>query len=445
MLKRNEGIRTTVSNFGSSGEGVCLIDGFPVFVQGALPGEEISATVTEARSNFAVARLGQIHRPSPQRTSPLCPYYGRCGGCSMMHMEYGLSLSAKEEMVSSALWHVGRVPRGSYIMEDIIPSPQIYGYRNKAVYRVNPETKKLCYHEARSRRVADIGGCMLQSNLSNAAKAAVESWLASSNNISASSISSVMIRTTRSGDLMVAIITAEKVIHHADKLISAIINEVSGLGNLASLVHCLPQNQDYPGALINVLYGNATVLDRLCGLDFTLSPQAFFQVNPLQTENLYAKAIEYLEPKGKNIIDAYCGAGTISLAAAKAGALHISGIETVAPAVENARYNAAINGISNCAFICETVESALPKLLSRRAYDALIIDPPRKGCSPSALDAIAASNIPTVVYVSCNPATLARDIRRLASAGYRPISLAPADMFPHTPHVETVVLMSRNI
>jgi 23S rRNA (uracil1939-C5)-methyltransferase len=440
MLKRNERIRSTVSNFGSSGEGVCLVDGFPVFVQGALPGEEISATVTEARKNFAVARLGQIHRPSPQRHEPPCPHYGRCGGCSMQHMDYLLSLSAKEEMVSSALWHVGRIPPGSYITESIIPSPQVYGYRNKAVYRVSPETGRLGYHEARSRTVADIGSCMLQSPLSNAAKAALEEWLAASDDIE---LSSVMIRTTRSGDLMVALITAAKTIPFTEKLINMIEKRISGLGVLASLVHCLPQKQDYPGALINVLHGKATVTDRLCGLDFILSPQSFFQVNPLQTENLYAKAIEYLSPKGKNIIDAYCGAGTISLAAANAGALHVSGIENVAPAVENARYNAAINGLSNCAFTCDTVESALPKLLSRQGYDALIIDPPRKGCSPAALDAIAASAIPQIVYVSCSPATLARDLRRLAPAGYRPRALTPADMFPHTSHVECVVLMSR--
>lgn len=436
--------RLRITGVGSELQGVGrLSDGRAAFVPGAIPGELVEVEVTQDRGRFCEASLCAVLEPSPDRVAPACPHAGVCGGCQARHMRYGHTLALKRQIVSDALERIGGIenpPVGETVGCD---DPD--RTRNKAEYPIARQDGKYVVGAfARgSREVVPLTDCLLQKEESVRALNLVSGLLNGLN--CASRLKYLVTRVNGAGDMML-ILCADAPVR--SELTALLPRLRAGLPALKSLYFCQLNRRPahaLDGRCVH-LYGDAVLSETLSGLSFSISPQSFFQVNRPQAERLYALALEAagIAPGcGLRVLDAYCGAGTITLAAAR-WAAHATGVEIVPPAIRDAKANAERNGLAHKArFICADAAVELPHLLSRgERFDAAILDPPRKGADPALLDALAAAQIPTVAYVSCNPATLARDLKRLSSR-YALSWAQPVDMFPWTGHVETVVLMSR--
>ncbi len=429
-----------IHGMGSEMQGVGrLSDGRAAFVPGALPGETVEIRVTRSRDRFVEAELLRIVEPSPDRVAPACPLYGQCGGCQTQHMSYEAALRFKRDRVRDALARIGGVEAPD--VRPTVAADPVLHTRNKAEYDcgVDPRTgeRALGVHLAGSHRVLSVGDCLLQHPLSLKALEAVRELSI------LPSLSGVVTRVTRSGQLMLTLSAPTRALPNEADLASRLRGR---LPELVSLYFCRlnPRPSHALDGQCRLLWGRATVVDELCGLSFELSPQSFFQVNPAQAEKLYAAAIEaaQIQP-GDRVLDAYCGAGTITLCAARRS-VHTMGVEIVAPAVENANRNAKVNGLSDrVKFVLGDAAEEIPRMVARGLRpDVVITDPPRKGMDRPLIDALLQALPRRIVYVSCNPATLARDVKLLGER-YRLEYALPVDMFPLSAHVETVVLMSR--
>ncbi len=434
-----------ITGIGSELQGVGrLADGRAAFVPGAIPGETVEIEITQDKGRFCEASLCSVLEPSPKRASSACPHAGACGGCQGRHMEYGLTVSLKRQVVIDALTRIGGVEAPDVLEPLGCESPE--RIRNKAEYPIARQDGRMVIgaYAGGSRRVVPIRDCLLQRPESVRAL----QWLARhlEGLGCASHLKYLVTRVNRAGKLMM--------IFCADAPVQADIEDLSpalraALPELKSLWLCRLNRRPahaLDGRCVK-LWGLDALPETLLGLDFTVSPQSFFQVNPDQAEKLYAVALEAagIRPGcGMNVLDAYCGAGTITLSAAR-WARRATGIEIVSPAIADAKRNAARNGLADRSdFICGDAAVEIPRLLSGgRRFDAVILDPPRKGADERLLDAVAAARIPVISYVSCNPATLARDVKRLTASGYRLEWARPVDMFPWTGHVETVVKLTR--
>ncbi len=430
----------TISGIGSQLQGVgCLADGRAVFVPGAIPGEVVEIEITREKGRFCEASLSAVLEPSDDRVEPACPFAGDCGGCQGRHMAYGRTLALKRQIVVDALSRLGGVSAPQ--VRETLGCDAPDRYRNKAEYPIAWQDGRpvIGMHAAASRRVVPIDDCLLQAPQSVQALR----WFAARLPALACArqLKGLVTRVNRAGELMLTV-CADAPIRSA---IEDLVPELrKALPMLKSLYLCR-LNRHPAHALdgrCDRLWGAEALRETLLGLDFEVSPQSFFQVNPAQTERLYSAALEAagIAPGCcLNVLDAYCGAGTITLAAARA-AKRALGIEIVAPAIADARRNAAVNGLSERArFLCGDAAREIPRLLARgERFDAAILDPPRKGCDAALLQALAAAQIPAVAYVSCNPATLARDVKLLSSLGYRLKWAQPVDMFAWTGHVEVV-------
>jgi len=438
--------RIKIHGIGSEMQGVGRIaDGRTAFVPGALPGETVDVEITRDANRFCEARLVRIIETSEHRRTPECPHFGLCGGCSARHMNYEYSLQMKRQRVYDALKRIGGVD--DPLVYETMGSEASERCRNKAEYAVYAKDDKVLIgsYAAGSRRIVDLDDCMLQKEESIAAL----KWL--KKNLlrfpCAGRIRYIVTRVNRRGELTLTICADAPVqtdIKNASKAIFA------GIPALKSLYFC-KLNMRPAHALDGVcshVAGDLLQEDELLGLKFELSPQSFFQVNPPQAEKLYEKAIEAAEidrhPEYR-ILDAYCGAGTITLTAAR-HAKYAVGVEIVPPAIENAKKNAARNGLSGkTRFICADAAREIPKLMAKgERFDAVIVDPPRKGCDQALLEALANAKIPVISYVSCNPSTLARDVKILSERGYKLKWAQPVDMFPWTEHVECVASIVRS-
>ena len=429
-----------IHGVGAQLEGVGrLADGRAVFVPGAIPGEQVNIDITRDGGRFCEASLAGILAPSPDRIVPACPHAGVCGGCQARHIRYTRTLALKRQVIVDQLTRIGGQQEPD--VRETVGCDDPDRSRNKAEYPI-------AWRDGRPVIGAFVGGshevipltdCLLQKGESVAALR----WFADHlGDISGGKrLRYLVTRVNRAGELM-AILSGD----------GPVSGELQALApdipSLRSLWYC--QLNRRPGHALDGrcarISGGETLPDTLMGLRFDLSPQAFFQVNPPQAERLYALALEaagVVPGCGLRVMDAYCGAGTITLAAAR-HADHVTGVELVAPAIENAKRGAKVNDLSHKArFICGDAAWEIPRLLARgERFDAVILDPPRKGADEALLNAIAAARIPTVSYVSCNPATLARDVKRLAAQGYRMEYAVPVDMFPWTGHVETVCLLT---
>ena len=432
-----------VTGVGSELQGVGrLADGRAAFVPGALPGERVQVEITADKGRFCEASLVRVLERSEDRREPDCPHYGVCGGCQGRHMTYARTLSLKRQLVCDALTRIGGLADAA--VADTLGCAEPDRCRNKAEYPIvwSDDGARIGAYARGSHVVVPLLDCRLQRPES----AGALKWF--SEHLSALGFSRqlryLVTRVTRAGEMMLTLCGVAPVLSEVKNLCPALAKALPGL---RSVYFC--QLNRHPAHALDGrcmrVWGEAQLVDRLLGLTFELSPQAFFQVNPPQTEVLYAKALEAAGvAPGLRVLDAYCGAGTITLSAASRGAEAV-GIEIVPPAIENAKQNAARNGLSRSArFICADAAKEIPRLLRRgERFDAALLDPPRKGADAALLDALAAARIPVISYVSCNPATLARDVKRLAQSGYRLHWAQPVDMFPWTGHVETVVLMSR--
>lgn len=434
-----------ITGVGSQLQGVGrLPDGRAAFVPGAIPGERVAVAVERDKGRFCEASLDVVLAPSPDRVAPACPHAGACGGCQARHMRYERSLALKRQIVLDALSRVGGID--SPVVLETIGCAAPERARNKAEYPIDWRDGRpvIGAFAQASHRVIPLEDCLSQAEPS----AAALRWFSSHLNAipAARHLKYLVTRVNRQGEMMLALCGDAPILPEIEKLSPALRE---ALPALKSLYYC-HLNRRPAHALDGRCaraWGAATLSESLLGLRFEISPQSFFQVNAAQAEILYEKALEAAglgEGCDKRVLDAYCGAGTITLAAARLAA-HATGIEIVPPAIENAKANASANGLcAKARFICGDAAREIPRLLAAgERFDAAILDPPRKGADDALLDALAAARIPVVSYVSCNPATLARDVKRLAAAGYRLEWAQLVDMFPWTGHVESVVKLAR--
>ncbi len=448
MLEIGEKTELTITAFGSEGQGIGRADGLAVFVPGALPGEKVLAVAKKTEKRFAEARLERVLEASPSRAVPPCPYYESCGGCSLMHMTYEAQLAFKTQRVRDALERIGGFS-GVHV-ENCAPSPESLRYRNKSVFSFAESAGKVvsgCLSE-KSHAVVPIADCLIAKKEAAAALSAVTEW-ANAHGVRAfdektggGELRRLMVRTTSAGETMAVVVTKGKLRFEAE-LIAALMKAVPGI---KSIIHNEnPERTSLAlGRRSRVIFGGSTVTETLAGFCFSVGAESFLQVNGAQTPNLYRAAIDALELcENDDVIDLYCGIGTISLMMA-GSARSVLGVEYVPEAIRDAKRNAELNGVNNAEFICGAAENVLPKLVGAgRKFNKLLLDPPRKGAMPRAIEAIIKSGVPRIAYISCNPATLARDCRIFADAGYRIESVQPYDMFANSNHVETVVLMTK--
>ena len=443
---REGGVYTgTVEGYSSEGLGIVRLDGAVVFVPRAVRGETVDLRITKVMKTAAAGEIVKIHRPSPERTAPECPYYGRCGGCDFQHLTYTEELWAKRKRVQDALTRIGGT---DLQVEEILGAKNPTHYRNKSQYPVGADGS-IGFFQARSHRVVPIERCLIQSELSDKTAQAVASWMkrykvpAYDETTGKGLIRHVYVRVNRAGESLCCVVAngrqvprepelAALVRSAAPRTVGVVLNTNTRRGNVIL------------GEKYRTIWGQDFLMDTLCGLSFKLSVPSFYQVNRDQAEVLYGKALEYAGLTGQEtVLDLYCGTGTITLClAAKAG--RAIGAEIVAPAIRDARENAARNGVENVEFFCGDASDVAAKLEREGLRpDVVSVDPPRKGLAPEVIESVAAMGPARVVYVSCDPATLGRDVKRFAQLGYQAVRACAVDMFPGTRHVETVVLLSR--
>ncbi len=446
---KNERFTARIDGWASDGSGVCRAGGRAVFVKGAIPGETWECKLVRVTASAAWARGETLLEASPDRREPPCPVYGKCGGCALLHVDYRSELECKLSRVNEALRRIGAL---EFQIPEILGAERPEGYRNKSILAVaaGENGPVAGFYRQRSHEVVPAERCLLQSPLSEAAARAVLDWMRAYGIAPYDEASGkgqmrhIYTRCAfRTGEAIACVVTARGFGGEANAaLVEALRAACPTLTGVVLCVNKTRGNTVLAGDFYT-LWGSDMITEELCGLRFSLSPLSFFQVDPPQAERLYEKALEYAAPGGAGtVLDLYCGTGTISLCLAR-GAERVIGAELVPEAVEDARENARRNGLHNAEFLCADAAEAASEL-SRRGVrpDAVVVDPPRKGLTPELIDTIAGMSPPRVVYVSCDPATLARDLKRFAALGFSPAAGTAVDMFPHTAHVETVVLLT---
>jgi 23S rRNA (uracil1939-C5)-methyltransferase len=431
------------TSLSSEGQGVGRSEGVAFFVPFALPGETVRAHIIKVEKRYCIAKIVEILEPSPDRVEPKCEAFAKCGGCAMMHLSYPEQLRAKTQIVRDCLERLGGV--NDVCVCETLGMDDPWRYRNKGSFPFGFVDGAVAFgfYAERSHRLIPLFDCPIEDARVTAIARTVAEW-ANRNHIRVydettgkGCLRACVVRVTSTGERMAVVVTKGD-LPAKESLVRLL--------NVESLYHSRNDRQTNVifGDRFSLLNGKPQIVEEQNGIRFLVSPQSFLQVNPMQTRVLYETAIRFLDPKpDETIADVYCGIGTISLAIAK----HVGkviGIECVPEAIEDAKKNAALNGVGNAEFLCGLAEDVLPSLVKNGMRpDAIVIDPPRKGCEEPVLSAIAESGVRRLVYVSCNPATLARDVKILSSFGFSVQSVQPVDMFPHTQHVETVVLMTK--
>lgn len=447
-VTKGQRIEINIERLGTGGEGVGRVDGFTVFVQGALPGEKVEAVIETVKKNYAAGKLLRIITESKDRTVPQCPIYKECGGCQLQHLSYEAQLKMKKQQVIDALVHIGG-QKDVPVHETLGSAP--WNYRNKMQFPVGMEKGKAvigCFAQG-SHDIINTENCLIQKEENNIIAAvmreAVEKYHIPVYNEDKHTgvLRHVMGRVGKDGSVMVVLVTAKEEFHHGKEIVKLLRARIPKLVSVQQNIQTY-HNNVILGRKTNILWGKPTILDSIGALTFHISARSFFQVNTEQAEVLYNKALEYAALTGKEtVIDAYCGTGTISLFLAQR-ARRVYGIEIVAPAIRDAEKNARDNHIRNAEFIVGDATAVMPRLYKEGIRpDVIVVDPPRAGCTPVVLETIARMNPTRIVYVSCNPASLARDLKILEDLGYKAKEAQPVDMFPQTSHVETCVLLVR--
>ncbi|WP_368182278.1 23S rRNA (uracil(1939)-C(5))-methyltransferase RlmD [Anaerotruncus rubiinfantis] len=449
MLQKNQIIDLAVTDMTHEGSGVGHYEGMAVFVPASAVGDCLRVRILKVNKTHCFGKIEQVMSPSPDRVETDCPVSRRCGGCVFQHVSYAAQLRYKQHFVQSNLERIGGF---SLLTEPIEPSPQIDGYRNKAQYPVRMQKGKLAagFFAPRTHEVIDCHSCLLQppgfqgileSVLSFAEKYGV---LAYDELSGQGLLRHVYLRCgQQSGEIMVCLVVNGSGLPHEKELVGTL--RACNPSIVSILLNENTRNTNVIlGQRTRLLYGKDHITDTLCGVRFDLSPHAFYQVNNPGAERLYGVAEEYASLTGEEtVLDLYCGAGTIGLSLA-GRCKQVIGVEIVAQAVENAASNAQKNGITNARFLCADAVQAAKRLAAEGVRpDVIILDPPRKGCEAALLDTVAGMSPQRIVMVSCNSATMARDCKILAGKGYTLVRCRPVDMFPHTAHVETVVLLSK--
>ena len=446
-MKKNQIYTVAIDGYSSEAYGVCRIDGRAVFVPRALEGETWRVRIVKVGASAVYARGEELLEPSPARIEPDCPFFGKCGGCDCRHMSYDEELRFKLERVNAALERIGRQ---TVKAKEIVGSKEIERYRNKGIFavaEVNGAPQSGFFRE-RSHELIGVDRCLLQNELAERAAKAVTAFMSKNafpaydEKSGGGTVRHVFCRRAhRTSDAVVCIVSAKGFGDKTPFLVDALREACPELSGIVLNVNKTRGNTVLAGEF-HTLWGKAEIVDELCGSKFSIAPQAFFQINPPQAERLYERAVRYAG-SGELAFDLYCGAGTISLCLAR-HFRRVIGAEIVPEAIENARANAAAIGVENTEFLCADAGEAAQKLAARDLRpDVIVVDPPRKGMSEEAVRAVCSMGPQRVVYVSCDPATLARDILRFTELGYTLREATAVDMFPRTCHVETAALLSR--
>ncbi len=445
MVEKNKSYEIEINGLGTSGEGVGKFEDFTIFVEGALPTEKILAEIVEVKKNYAVGKLVKILRESSERVKAFCPIYENCGGCQLQHLSYAAQLKWKRQQVVDAVERIGKI-HGLEIF-DTLGMKNPLRYRNKMQFPVGKNLAIGCYARG-SHKIIDTDSCMIQKESADKVLTVVKKILQRykvspyDEDTHKGILRHVMSRVGFNGELMIVLVTATKNLPNEKGIVKAIRSEIPEVASVQQNIQTF-HNNVILGRETKILFGKPTIKDKIGNLEFNISARSFFQVNTAQAEILYKTAKIFAELTGKEIlIDAYCGTGTIGLFMAK-NAYRVFGIEIVREAIDDAKKNARENKIRNAEFIVEDVVKVLPRL---EIYaDVVVVDPPRAGCDKKVLETFAAMNPARIVYVSCNPATLARDLAILADLGYTAKKIQPVDMFPFSSHVESVAQIVKNI
>ena len=449
-VEKNKIYEMQIDALGSNGEGIGRIDGYTVFVEGALPGETIRVLIVKVKKNYGYGKRMEILEVSPERREPLCPVAKQCGGCQLQHLSYEAELAYKTREVKDVMERIGGI-KGVEV-KPALGMENPWRYRNKAQFPVG-KGKDGCaigFYAKRSHRIVDTEKCFLQNECNDEIIGIVRTFL-NEFNISLYDeekhkglVRHILTRIGRnSGEIMVCIVINGKKLPNSDILVER-LKAVEGVVSIVLNVNREKTNVIL-GQKIITLWGKDTITDSIDGIEFEISPLSFYQVNPIQTEVLYGKAVELADLKGdETVLDLYCGIGTISLFFARK-AKKVFGVEIVPEAIADAKKNAARNGITNAEFAVGAAEEVIPRLYEEEGItaDIVVVDPPRKGCDEKLLETILQISPEKIVYVSCNPATWARDLAVLKKGGYALKEVQPVDQFSHSVHVEVVSMLAK--
>ena len=443
-LEKNRIYRAHIDGYSSEGLGIARIDGQVVFVHGAVRGETCDVLVMKVLKNAAFGKIAALAEPSPARRQPDCPYYGRCGGCDFRQMSYEEELWAKRARVQDALTRIGGA---EVTVEEILGAEQPLHYRNKSIYPISP-AGEVGFYRARSHQVVHVEHCLIQKPEADALAQAVRDYIARfqvepyNEATGRGLLRHLYVRTSCRGESLACLLVNGSRLPHEQELVDMLRAAAPGVCGVV-----LGENTRRGNAILGdryrTLWGRDYLTDTLCGLELRLSVPSFYQVNHDQAQRLYEKALEYAGLTGRELaVDLYCGAGTITQVLARR-ARHVIGGEIVPEATRDAEESARRNGVENVEFLCGDASRLAAELRQRGLRpDVICVDPPRKGLAPDVVEAAASMRPGRIVYVSCDPATLARDVARFAPLGYCPVRACAVDLFPGTAHVETVVLLS---
>ncbi len=450
-LKKNDIIQLEITDISGQGSGIGRYNGMAVFVPLTAVGDIINAHIVKVKKNYAFAIIENIIKPSANRTNIDCNVYTKCGGCVFRHISYDEELKIKQKRVSDALKRIGNI--SDYKFNDIVGCDFPDNYRNKSQIPIGSDKNGNIiagFFGNHSHRIIDCDCCRLHPIIFDKIATTVKKWaeqykISSYNELTHSGIlRHIYLRYAKYTDeIMVCIVATSSKIPHSNELVSELTSSFKQIKSIIININREKTNVIL-GKECNTIYGKDYITDILCGLKFNISPLSFYQVNHDQAEKLYHIAAEYAGLTGREfLIDLYCGTGTIGLSMAHK-AKNVLGIEIIPQAIKNAETNANINGILNAEFICSDASKAAENLCKVRVQpDVILVDPPRKGCDAVVIESINKMNPERVVYVSCDPETLARDLKLFEEMSYKVMEVTPVDMFPRTAHVETVVLMSR--
>ena len=444
-LEKNRIYRAHIDGYSSEGLGIARIDGQVVFVHGAVRGEICDVLVMKVLKNAAFGKIAALAEPSPARRQPDCPYYGRCGGCDFRHMSYEEELWAKRARVQDALTRIGGA---EVTVEEILGAEQPLHYRNKSIYPISP-AGEVGFYRARSHQVVHVEQCLIQKPEADALAQAVRDYIARfqvepyNEATGRGLLRHLYVRTSCRGESLACLLVNGSRLPHEQELVDMLRAAAPGVCGVV-----LGENTRRGNAILGdryrTLWGRDYLTDTLCGLELRLSVPSFYQVNHDQAQRLYEKALEYAGLTGRELaVDLYCGAGTITQVLARR-ARHVIGGEIVPEAIRDAEDSARRNGVENVEFLCGDASRLAAELRQRGLRpDVICVDPPRKGLAPDVVETAASMTPGRIVYVSCDPATLARDVARFAPLGYCPVRACAVDLFPGTAHIETVCLLSK--
>ncbi|WP_410745767.1 23S rRNA (uracil(1939)-C(5))-methyltransferase RlmD, partial [Clostridium neonatale] len=453
MLEINKEYIVTIETLGYEGEGVARINGYPVFIQGALTGERIKIKIIKSKKKFAFGEILEIIDKSDGRKIPDCIYFEKCGGCTLEHLKYDCQLEFKTNRVKECIRKIGG-------LNDDIVLPTLgmkdgYRYRNKGQFQVDlvDNEVKIGFYSEKSHKIIDIDSCLIQNEESEIIIRIIKKWMKKHSIMPAKKngaffgdgiLRNIVIRKAfKTNEIMVILVTLHKEISYIEELTKELNSNVTGIKSIIQNINDKDTNW-VMGEECITLAGQNYITDYIGDFKFNISALSFFQVNPYQTEVLYNKALEYADLSGSEVVfDAYCGTGTITLFLSQK-AKKVYGVEVIEQAIENAKVNATLNNVANAEFFVGKSEEVIPNLIGKGIRpNVIVVDPPRKGCDIKLLDSIGEAKPDRVVYVSCDPSTLARDLKCLEEKGYRTVKVQPVDMFPMTKHVETVALLSK--